>query len=75
MRFDRIAANADDRRLLLLELGVQIGKLRALVGSTRCVVFRIKPQHQVALAEKIVRRYTIPLIIEQRQLRQLITFS
>ena len=49
MRFDRIATDADNSRTFSIKLLDDVAKLRALAGSTRCVVFGIEPEHEMAI--------------------------
>jgi SAM-dependent methyltransferase len=70
MRGDRVAADADNLDAFALEARVCVAELRRFVRSTRCVVFRIKPQNQ-RLIEKIAAVHRLARIVEHRNARHL----
>ena len=73
MRFDRIATDADDSRMFSIELLDHVAKLRALAGSTRCIVFGIEPEHEIA-TEQVVCGNNVAFIVEKGQHRQFVAY-
>ena len=58
MRLDRVAADADDPRVLLLKLLVDVAELRGLAGAARRIVFWIKIQDECPPSKSLVLTFS-----------------
>lgn len=53
VRFDRILGDSDERCAGLVEVSRPLTELYGFDGSARCVVFRIRPEHDVFAAAEV----------------------
>lgn len=74
MRFDAVLADADDDRIGLFELGIQLAEPASLLGSTRRTVLRIKEQHNSFTLE-LVQRVVLAIVAGQAECRRPLTLK